>query len=47
VETDDAARADEREACVHAAVAAIRHSQQTTDQCRAEVAAAIRARGAR
>lgn len=40
-----AAVAAEREACAVAAVAAIRHSQQTTDQCRDEVAAAIRARG--
>lgn len=38
-------RQTEREACVRVAVAAIRHSQQTTDQCRADVASAIRARG--
>lgn len=40
----EGAVADEREACAIAGAAAVRHSQQTTDQCRAAVAAAIRAR---
>lgn len=43
----DNVRAVEREACAVAGAAAVRHSQQTTDQCRADVAAAIRARGAK
>jgi hypothetical protein len=42
-EAVERAREEQREACARAGVAAVRHSQQTTDQCRLEVGSAIRA----
>lgn len=42
-EAEARAREEMREACARAGVAAVRHSQQTTDQCRLEVGSAIRA----
>jgi hypothetical protein len=42
-EAEARAREEMREACARAGVAAVRHSQQTTDQCRLEVGSAINA----